>query len=48
MRNYTNPKTATAAGGAAGQMRDVAVGECLLQFCDSCVGDLGALELERP
>ena len=37
---------APAAGGAAGLVVDLAVGNCLLQFCDARVGDLGVFEKE--
>ena len=38
---------APAAGGVAGLLRDLAVGQRLLQFGDARVGDLGAPEDQR-
>ena len=37
---------APAAGGAAGLVADVAVGQGFPQFGDACVGGVGAVEIE--
>ena len=39
--------TRTRTGGRSGLLRNLAVGQRLLQFGDACVGDLGAADAEE-